>query len=224
MEITASVKLISTVLITKYVQRTNVHLGVRLCQARSQERNVTVVELDVRLETCVNIVHLHVGQMWTPVQASIVELSMSSSKHNHSTTLDGHKTLLQPILRKPTIYIFLDKVLPNMYLLFQYLIGPAITITAPACFCEANRALCKEGQICNNHNNTNMCSQPYDQCPEYPEVSDTEACACRNKSICVIGELCDENGDCRIPLHCEDPRPSYNQEIKVGKDFYNTHV
>ena len=91
------------------------------------------------------------------------------------------------------------------------------TVADPACYCPHSNTLCLKNTICNNHNGTNACTEPYQPCPQYPEVTTAEGCVCNNRSICSNGSLCDENGVCRPPMQCNNPYMdrSLNLESKV---------
>ena len=81
---------------------------------------------------------------------------------------------------------------------------PCPDILTPAtidCYCKHSGTVCSPGQVCNN--DTDTCSDPLQQCPEYSEVSNN-TCLCKDR-LCNSGNLCDESGVCREPETCTLP-------------------
>ena len=84
------------------------------------------------------------------------------------------------------------------------------------CSCMGNYTsgqICQEGEMCVK----NKCLQ---ECPNYPEVTtESRGCVCKNKTDCSSGELCTENGVCRVPAVCQDPTSNQTLNLKKVEDY-----
>ena len=87
------------------------------------------------------------------------------------------------------------------------------TITDKECFCKSSNTSCSKDQICNSF--TNNCTEPYEVCPEYPEIGNHTKCLCQSAAVCNRTQLCSPEGECRYPIECPDPTNATDLNIEI---------